>query len=141
MEQFPVDTSLNSLGLAPLHMAACGNNKVIFELLMSYNPNVNIQDGMGRTPLHFAVANENLSALDILLSSPNILIDAQSLGGETPLMRAISFGKKESAAKLLEKGANITLKNNGGLTAVDLVNSNPSSSLMELIQGHVSQLQ
>lgn len=34
---------------------------------------------MGRTPLHFAAANGNLAAMNILLADPEINVNAQSL--------------------------------------------------------------
>mmetsp|Transcript_33672 Transcript_33672/g.24701 ORF Transcript_33672/g.24701 Transcript_33672/m.24701 type:complete len:98 (-) Transcript_33672:257-550(-) len=96
MSNLPPNIPLNTLGLTPLHLACSVGNQQVLQTIMHFSPNINQLDGMGRTPLHFAAAKGNIHALEILLNSPDIMIDPQSLGGETPLMRAISFGQVEA---------------------------------------------
>mmetsp|Transcript_37784 Transcript_37784/g.27835 ORF Transcript_37784/g.27835 Transcript_37784/m.27835 type:complete len:189 (+) Transcript_37784:30-596(+) len=132
LEQLPVDSSLNSLGVTALHMAACNGSESLFKLVLAHGPNINVRDGMGRTPLHAAVANEHVGIITMLLAHPAILVDSQSLGGETPLMRAIVFGRRESVRMLLQAGASLSIKNNGGQTALDILRQNPSSNLLDL---------
>lgn len=44
---------------------------------------------MHRTPLHIAAAGGNDAALYTLLTREGIIVDAFSIGNETPLMRAV----------------------------------------------------
>lgn len=43
---FPVDLPLNSLGITSLHLAACAANVNVLNIIMSFNPNINIPDGV-----------------------------------------------------------------------------------------------
>ena len=71
-----------------------------------------------------ATANGHLEAIEILSSAPGIDINAQSSvslkfdndgqGGETPLHRAIFWGKSDAVVILLQKGANPYIMNTIG---------------------------
>ena len=52
--------------------------------------NVNSRDKFKRTPLHLAAISGNISAVQKLINNKNILINAQTIGGETALMKAAS---------------------------------------------------
>lgn len=54
-----------------------------------------------------------------LLLERHAYIDAASPNGTTPLMMAAQYGTDASAQRLLSEGADPTLKNQLGLTAVD----------------------
>ena len=68
-------------------------------MMVQYGPNINYRDRFNRTPLHHCALNSNLTAAKILLARgltnphPALLgqvleLDARSIGGETPLMKA-----------------------------------------------------
>ena len=46
-------------------------------------------------------------------------IDAESPNGSTPLMMAASYGSAEAVKLLLQEGADVSVKNQRGLTAID----------------------
>lgn len=75
----------------------------------------------GWTPLHYAASGTGASqpAMIALLLENSAYIDAASPNGSTPLMLAAQYGTRESAKLLLDEGADPTLKNQLGLTAVD----------------------
>lgn len=43
---FPVDMTLNMLGISPLHLAASHSNKEILDTIMSFKPIINIRDSV-----------------------------------------------------------------------------------------------
>lgn len=75
----------------------------------------------GWTPLHYAASGTQpqQTALIALLLQHHAYIDAGSPNGSTPLMMAAQYGTRESVQLLLEEGADATLKNQLGLSAVD----------------------
>lgn len=86
---FDIDIKAQITGETPIHIAVSNNNIEITELLMNYNPNINLQDYDNHyTPLHFSVLNNNLKIAKILLNNnadPNI----QNIIGDVSLHLAI----------------------------------------------------
>ena len=87
---FSPNYALNPLGLTALHYAASSRYPQIMQTLLKpdYGADVNHPDSLGRTALSFAAAAGNLNVIGVLLLAPGLVVDSQSLGGETPLMRA-----------------------------------------------------
>lgn len=72
-----------------------------------------------RTALHFnTLYNGNLDITKVLLDN-KINLDVQDKQGQTALHYAIALGKWDLSLMLVKAGANITLKDNNGLTAED----------------------
>ena len=72
----------------------------------------------GWAPLHYAATNGHLSVMQLLIEE-NAYLDAESPNGSTPLMMAAHYGTPSAVKLLLESGADPTLKNNLGLSAID----------------------
>ena len=71
---------------------------------------INIQDILGRTPLHQAAAKGNLEIIECLIRF-GADINAKTISGETPLMKAIAFYQTEAAKLLLRYGADPEMLN------------------------------
>ena len=72
----------------------------------------------GWAPLHYAATNGHLSVMQLLIDE-NAYLDAESPNGSTPLMMAAHYGTPSAVKLLLESGADPTLKNSLGLSAID----------------------
>jgi uncharacterized protein len=72
----------------------------------------------GWTPLHYAATGGHLAIMEMLLRQ-KALLDAQSPNGTTPLMMAAMYGTPEAVKLLLEAGADLQLRNQLGMTALD----------------------
>ncbi|GGC91439.1 hypothetical protein GCM10011396_43400 [Undibacterium terreum] len=72
----------------------------------------------GWTPLHYAAAKGDPVIISVLLEN-YAYIDAASPNRTTPLMMAVRSGKTPAVKLLMEEGADITLKNDVGMTALD----------------------
>jgi ankyrin repeat protein len=59
-------------------------------------------------------------------------IDAASPNGTTPLMMALRYGLYDSAALLVKEGADATIKNQLGLTALDFARQTQRDDMEEL---------
>ncbi len=84
-------------------------------MLAEYNPNLDIQDNEGNTPLHLAVRNGNDLILQALLAH-GADINAYNNNGDTALHVAIRAGRTTVASQLLEAGAQINERNDEGNT-------------------------
>ncbi|HTD03717.1 ankyrin repeat domain-containing protein [Undibacterium sp.] len=72
----------------------------------------------GWTALHYAAAKGDPAIIAVLLEN-YAYIDAASPNHTTPLMMAVRSGKTPAVKLLLDEGADITLKNDVGMTALD----------------------
>lgn len=108
----------NPDGETPLMLAALRGQVDIARKLIERGAAVN---KTGWTPLHYAASNPKPEAVDMikLLIEFYAYIDAESPNKTTPLMMAAYYGSEEAARLLLEEGADPTLRNVLGLTAID----------------------
>merc|ERR1712165_490129 len=74
----------------------------------------------GRTPLGGAVIDGHLNVVKYLISQPNVDIDSQENDGSTPLILAAYFNHLKVARFLFENGADTSIKDNDGQTALTL---------------------
>jgi ankyrin repeat protein len=72
----------------------------------------------GWTPLHYAATGGHLEMIKLLLEN-HAYIDTESPNKTTPLMMAAQYGTAQAVKLLLEEGADLTLKNDLGMTALD----------------------
>jgi ankyrin repeat protein len=86
---------------------------------------VNVADESGRTPLHLAVTLESDAAVKIIeaLVSRGACTDVPNAHGTTPLQKAVMGNHTEAALALTRMGADITITNARGSTAIDLARS------------------
>jgi ankyrin repeat protein len=113
----------------PLHWCCwqgdgnCGrDNEVVvqtLELLLSAGSDVNAIGERGYTPLHYAVAGDwgSPTAVRVLLTH-GAQVDARNANKKTPLMQAAKRGDVESIELLLAAGADRSLKDRRGKSAV-----------------------
>jgi ankyrin repeat protein len=72
----------------------------------------------GWAPLHYASTESHISVMQLLIDN-HAYLDAASPNGTTPLMMAAMYGNASAVKLLLEAGADPTIKNHLGLTAID----------------------
>lgn len=90
----------------------------------------------GWTALHYAAANGHDGIIRMLLDK-SAYIDAESPNKTTPLMMAARAGKIHTVKLLLDEGADATLKNAQGMTAIDFAAKN---DFTEIADGLTSRL-
>lgn len=98
-----------------LMLAALKGYLEICKLLITRDADVNKP---GWAPLHYAATGGHTAVLSLLLDN-HAYIDAASPNGSTPLMMAARYGTNEAVKLLIDAGADPTLKNAQGLTAID----------------------
>lgn len=102
-------------GDTALMIAAYKGNKPAVEALLAKGVEVNRP---GWTALHYAATAGNNEIVQLLLDK-SAYIDAESPNKTTPIMMAARGGHIFTVKLLLDEGADATLKNNIGMTAID----------------------
>jgi uncharacterized protein len=92
----------------------------------------------GWTPLHYAASGGHVPVIQYLLEN-SAFIDAESPNGTTPLMMAAMYGSPEAVKALIQAGADPTLKNQLGLTALDFAVRGQRSNSIDLMQAGLAR--
>ncbi|QIL43670.1 ankyrin repeat domain-containing protein [Acidovorax sp. HDW3] len=107
----------NAQGETALMLAAIKGQLDAARALLARDADVN---QTGWTPLHYAascITGQGVEMVRLLLEE-SAYIDAGSPNGSTPLMLAAQYGSEDVAQLLLAEGADPSIKNQRGLTAV-----------------------
>ena len=122
---------------SPLMMAALKGHLDLAKKLIERGADIN---KTGWAPLHYAATNGHLAIMELLLEH-HAYIDAESPNGSTPLMMAAHYGTPAAVKLLLEAGADPSLKNQLGLTAIDFAHRANRKDSAELIAASVRAAQ
>ncbi|MES2633657.1 MAG: ankyrin repeat domain-containing protein [Pseudomonadota bacterium] len=114
---------------SPLMIAALRGHLEVVRKLIDRGADVNKP---GWTPLHYAATSGHVPIIALLLEN-HAYIDAESPNKTTPLMMAVHYGSAEAVKHLLEAGADPSLKNQLGMTAVDFANRANRKDMAELV--------
>ncbi|KAL2796369.1 ankyrin repeat-containing domain protein [Aspergillus keveii] len=96
-----------------------GRAKVV-QFLLDNKWDPSLPDGSGKTPLVHAVMGRHYEAVDVLLKSQKVNVNAYSQRGTTPLLLASFNGDAKVAKLLIDKGANVEARNKKGRTALHI---------------------
>jgi len=127
----------NAADESPLMLAALAGDVRMCRMLIEQDADVN---KTGWTPLHYAATHGHLEVMNLLLEE-NAYIDAGSPNGSTPLMMAARYGTPEAVKLLLEAGADPTLVNDLGLSALDFATQADREDSAQLISTFVRRRQ
>lgn len=104
-------------GQYPIHTASALGHESIVEYILEHDVNVNIRDVCGWSPLHYAVANNHMKSVEVLMHSGHkkntqIPIDINIVNNneETPLHRAVISGNLPMVKCLVLNKADIDLQ-------------------------------
>ena len=115
-KEMDVDLS-NKQGETPLMIASInGDLPLVKTLVLKHRAQL---DHIGWTPLHYACSRGQLEVAQFLIAN-GALVDSTNPGGTTPLMMAVQSGNEFLVKLLLDKGANLQLRNGLGLSAIDI---------------------
>ncbi len=131
----------DQLGRTPLFYAAMYNHVNVLNWLRKSGAEISRRDGRGETALHVAASRFRKESVAWLVSA-GVEVNAASADGSTPLHLVASTGPEApevdrlaaSVAKvLLDKGANSTVRNEAGLTPIELAKRKNRQELMSVL--------
>lgn len=124
--------SRNPQGESPLMIAAIKGHLGSARQLIRRGAEVN---KTGWTPLHYAASRAERDSVDMarLMLEHHAYIDAESPNKSTPLMMAAHYGHPDTVRLLLEEGADPSLRNEQGLTAVDFARRAGRDDMADLV--------
>lgn len=117
----------------PLMLASLRGDLALAKALIEKSADVNKP---GWAPLHYAATNGHVEVMRVLLEH-HAYIDADSPNGTTPLMMAAHYGTPGAVKLLLEEGADPTIKNRLGLSAIDFAHRANRTESAEIIAAFV----
>ena len=120
---------LNSAGESALMIASLTGDLKLVRIMVAKDADVN---KTGWTALHYAASKGHLDVISFLLEN-HAYIDAASPNGTTPLMMASRYGSIESVKLLLDQGADASLKNMQGLTALQFAQTGVRPDAISLL--------
>ena len=121
----------------------------MLDVITEFGPDINHKDRFSRTPLHFSARAGNQTAVTFLLEkgltatepASQILVDAQTIGGESPLMKACECGHMDICISLLQAGCNPFLTDNMGRNAVVYARVNhPDREIHTMLQTYMDTI-
>jgi hypothetical protein len=121
---------------SPLMLAALRGYLPLVKKLVANDADVNKP---GWTPLHYAATGGHVPIVEFLLEE-SAYIDAESPNGTTPLMMAAMYGSPEAVKVLIQAGADLTLKNQLGMAALDFAVRGQRVNARELIETGLARL-
>jgi len=120
----------------PMLLEACkrGNLNFLNRIITENHGKVNldVQDGLGNTALHYSAQGGHTDTLQKLLdhkANPNI----RNQVGDTALHKAVSKGDKNNIRLLCENGADANVKNNKNLTPIHLCKAQDVRTMIKTI--------
>ncbi|HNR87899.1 MAG TPA: ankyrin repeat domain-containing protein [Spirochaetota bacterium] len=114
----------DEMGFAPLHHAAATGSADVVTLLLAKGADVKLVNKLGENALSMLAggSGEKFLAIARILVDAGIPLDPQSAqGGATPLIVAATHGNMDLVKLLLAKGADPSIKNAEGKTALALL--------------------
>ncbi|MFP6582989.1 MAG: ankyrin repeat domain-containing protein [Candidatus Hydrogenedentota bacterium] len=106
-------------GWTVLHHLASGGHLELIQELFADNPGIDIDDGLGQTPLSVAVATGHLDVAAYLIGA-GANVNSVDGNGYTPLHQAAHRGHAEFAQLLLDNHADASVTTKSGRTPLDV---------------------
>lgn len=116
----------NREGWTPLHYAVLHGKKEIVELLVACGVDMNIKDKNGKMPLYVAMEerNEDIAVLLINADANINIFNTRRERGKTLLHQAAQTGYCEVAKSLLDRGIDVNIKSDNGMTPLHFAVTN-----------------
>lgn len=92
------------------------------------------------TAVTAAIFSDHQAAVSVIVAKTGLDLSQQGVTGNTPLMWASLFGRESIVQALVLQGADCTLRNKDGLTALDLSNLNGYRSISVFLRANCKAL-
>ena len=123
-------------GHTALHLTSRNGKIETVQFLLDYGADINARSQYNNTPLIYAAEGGFIDCVRILLERGAAVNDAQGNLGRTPLHRAVNARKPQIVRLLLEHGADVSVRDEGGRTAYQLASHCEYQEIVELLSAY-----
>jgi ankyrin repeat protein len=106
-------------GITPIMTALYHGNMSVVRLLHERGADLSMVTDNRSNTLHIAARGGDVECINYVLANTTIDVNSTNNHGTTPIRYALAYDKLDAAKLLVEKGANLFKKNNGGLSVMD----------------------
>ncbi|XP_032228539.1 transient receptor potential cation channel subfamily A member 1 isoform X2 [Nematostella vectensis] len=134
----------DSYGKTPLHCAVSAGQLAAVKYLLHCHANPNLKDHREEAPLHAAVRTGNVDVVEALLNHKATNVNIEGRNKYTPLHIAAYLEHRnalEICQKLLDGGANVTLRGSDHMTPLSVATMKGAHETMELFFKKSHELQ
>lgn len=122
-----------STGATALIRAASHDDRDMVNVLLNGGANVNLKDAGGYTALLRALEKKNEAIAEVLLSQPQVDLNAQGFSGMTVLSWYVAAGREDKVQNLLARGANPRLSDRDGDTPLHIAAQRGNVRLIDML--------
>lgn len=134
-QKFKANEVKRDPNLAAMEAALSGNMAEAIVAFDKQRADVNFTDSDGNSILHYAAIHGKVEFINKVLFARNAEVDIQNEAGQTPLMAvAVETGDLEVAKALIEAGADVTMEDANGFTAIDYAEAKGRKELAAYLQ-------
>ena len=133
--------AMDTSGRTPLKIAATNVDFKVCELLLSRGACIYIRDSWGLSALHYACSNQ-MDAVDVcrlLLDYGADINQTCHLNGQTPLFYASMKGNKKLCELLLDRGADMTIKNRWGESCLEIATRKNEYEVVKILNCYMER--
>lgn len=105
----------------------------ITDILARNDTDINLQDSEGQTALHRAIIFRDTNIAVYLINRSTIQVNRQDSEGRTPLMLAVVYKNPRILKALLKQGADKSLQDAAGQTAIEYARKSKNEEILELL--------
>lgn len=105
----------------------------LIELLVEKGADLFACNEDGVSILDYAIMYNRIKLVEEILKTDININETNRPSKFTPLMGAVCYGRKEIAMMLLKKGADVTLRDTKGLSALDFAKKTHKTKMIELL--------
>ncbi|MBO9666757.1 MAG: ankyrin repeat domain-containing protein [Bdellovibrio sp.] len=134
LEKNPDVNIKNQEGETALFAALVSDKADIAKTLIEQGASLEDVGGEGESALFMAATTNQTDIMEIVLKKAPQLLNKSDDHGTTPLMEAAKFGGEKTVKILLDAGADKSLKNEDGRTALDIATKARNTSALKYLR-------
>ena len=128
--------SLNDYYRTPLHIAAIAGQATLVTMLLKHHAKCDEKDKWLKTPLQIAHHNRHLECAVILIEAGAVLTDPSMT--QSLFFAAIELGRLAAVTQLIEAGADLSVKNVLGQTALQMAKETGQGEIVQVLRTNKS---
>jgi len=128
-----VSRNNNNFKLSDIYLKSQLKESALREIIIDNPEIINALDEKGETILSYALKENNLEIIDLILSYNNLNLNYKDKKGNSYLHLAVKNQNERGIENLIKKGINLNMQNNSGNTALHLAYKKNNNIIIKLL--------